>query len=61
MERWCFRRDDDCHWYLLPVTRAARFSTLLEMGEAGEEQFFKEGFDDYRGSSPSDTTFTDPK
>lgn len=59
-KRFCFRSDDDGHWYIMPTSKADRFDEIMSMGEAGEDLFFEEGFDEFRiDGGPEGYSFTD--
>lgn len=58
--RYTFVRDESSHWYLIPMSKLARFNELLELGEdAGEE--LDEEFEKYMSGRGFSYSFTDPK
>lgn len=60
--KYCFRRDDDGHWYLIPVERSKLFSELLESGLENDDYCdFCNEFDEYRIDSPQHFTFENPE
>lgn len=59
--RYRFVRDDDCHWYLIPVSMTTAFNNMFANGEDDCWAVFNSTFDDYRCNSPSDYTFTKPE
>lgn len=59
--RYKFIRDDDCHWFLIPVELEPLFVQLLENGEADWWAEFSNKFEEYCCDSPCNYTFTDPQ
>lgn len=59
--RYKFIRDDDCHWYLIPVSLETVFNQMLANGDDDDWSMFNNTFDEYRCDSPSNFTFTDPR
>lgn len=37
MQKYVFRKDDDCHWYLLTVEEADEFDKLMKMASKAKE------------------------
>ena len=60
-QRWCFIKDDDCHWYLIPVSMSIVFNQMLSVGEQDCYTMFNNTFDEYRCDSPSNFTFEKPE
>ena len=56
-DRYCFRQDDDGHWYLIEVGKIDMFEALLNKDDDYES--FNENFSSI-GCSPSCYSFKDP-
>lgn len=50
-KRWCFVRDDDGHWYLIPLEDQEEFYNDLEKGE-------EDNWCDYKEDSPAAFSFS---
>lgn len=61
MSKFIFVRDDDAHWYMIPVSLEDQFNVLLGLGEEDCYADFINKFDDYRCNSPSDFSFENPE
>lgn len=60
--RYCFLRDDDCHWYMIPVEKAKLFSQLLVNSLENDDYCdFCNEFGEYCIDSPQHYTFEDPE
>jgi len=65
-KRWCFERDDEGHWYLIPFELQSAFYDMEEACEGGDNLDACNDFTDMFGKMmigchPSCYTFTDPK
>ena len=58
MEEHKFVRDDDCHWYIIPVSSLDAFYAALEYGEQDEYDRFNRMFGPFRSADPSRYAFT---
>jgi hypothetical protein len=61
-QRFCFKQDQDSHWYLIPVSQTKNFDKLCE--KAYKNEYFDEfesQFSEFRSESPFNYSFTDPK
>lgn len=59
--RYCFRRDDDSHWYMIPIENRELFSTMLDVAENDFHEAFNSMFDRYRlGGGPESLSFEHP-
>lgn len=62
MAKWIFRKDDDCHWYMIPAEKSKVFSSLIrECDNEGDFENFWGEFDQYRIDSPLHYTFENPE
>lgn len=59
--RYRFIKDDDCHWYLIPVSMSTVFNQMLDNGEDAYWSIFNNTFDEYRCDSPTNFTFEKPE
>lgn len=59
--RYQFVKDDDCHWYLIPMSMTIAFNDMLANGEEDCWALFNNTFDEYRCDSPIGFTFTSPR
>jgi len=59
--RYKFARDDDGHWYLIPVYQAEMFYKILHEGEDDCWCEFNNSFGEYRCDHPTDYTFENPE
>lgn len=59
--RYCIRRDDDCHNYLIPTDLCGLFQQALDNGEGDGWATFNGMFEQYRIDSVQALTFTDPR
>ncbi len=59
-DRWCFKRDDDGHDYLIPLDMVEEFDKLLYETDDHYESFINK-FDEMRIGYPSGYSFTDPR
>lgn len=62
-KRYCFRRDEDSHVYLVPLELAESFDTECELAYSEDEyETFEEKFGQYRiGAGPYNYSFIDPQ
>jgi hypothetical protein len=61
-QRWCFRRDDDGHNYLIPVELQKDFNMMLnEAFRSDDHDAFNEKFNQYQRDHWTSFTFTDPR
>ena len=60
-ERMMFIQDDDCHWYLIPISLLSLFCQMEEHGEAGYYASFNTQPEEYRCDYPGNFTFADPQ
>lgn len=60
-QRWCFKRDDDGHNYLIPVELSSLFDELLENGEEDGYAEFCNTFDQYGCDSFLNYSFEKPE
>ena len=58
--RWCFCKDDDGHWFLLPIELRAKF--MADMKEAYSSDDFSgvAWVDEYRSNDPRFYSFEHP-
>lgn len=61
MNKFIFVRDDDLHWYMIPVGLEGEFNHLLALGEEDCYASFNNKFDDYRCGGPSQFSFENPE
>lgn len=64
MERFCLVRDEDCHWYLIPVSKKKEFVDLCDLAYKLEDQDLFDELDQKFGAmrtNPQTLTFTDPQ
>ena len=60
MKEWMLIKDDDCHWYCIPVSKRDLFRSLLDVDENLDE--FIEQFEKYSiGGSYTLISFSNPK
>lgn len=59
--RYKFARDDDGHWFLIPVELNAEFYRLLEQGEDDLWAEFNNKFEEYTSNNPCSYTFENPE
>lgn len=59
--RYCFKRDDDGHNYMIPVSMSGLFSDLLINGEDDCYAEFNNTFMEYSCGSFTDWTFENPE
>jgi hypothetical protein len=59
--RFCFRQDDDSHWFLIPLEDSQKFEKLRAKGESDDWNEFNKAFEDMRSEGPNYVSFTDPK
>lgn len=59
--KYCFKRDDDGHTYMIPVDMASLFSDLLINGEEDCYAEFNNVFMEYSCGSFTDWTFENPE
>lgn len=56
--KYTFERDDDCHWYLIPLKMSSVFHFMLEQED---DCNFNNTFYKYRCNSPCEYTFENPE
>lgn len=56
-ERKMFIQDDDCHWYLIPISLLSLFCQMEGNGEADYYASFNNKFEEYRCDHPTSYTF----
>lgn len=61
MSRFCFKQDDNCHNYMIPVELVDSFNAELEKDWDDPDWEFDFLFAQYRCDSVQNWTFTDPK
>lgn len=61
VNKYMFVLDDDCHWYLIPVSMSSAFHSMLEKGEDDCYCTFNCTFEEYRIDSPCGHTFENPE
>lgn len=62
MSRYCFRTDDDCDWYMIPIEKSKLFSELLAKGISDDNYSdFCSEFDKCYIDSPKHFTFENPE
>lgn len=59
--RYCFKRDDDGHNYLIPVEMSGDFENDLLFGELDYYAEFNNKYEEYLINSFTDWTFENPK
>lgn len=59
-KRWCFVRDDDGHWYLIPLEDQEEFYNDLEKGEEDYWCDFNNKWEGHRETSPAAFSFSNP-
>lgn len=59
--RYNFARDNDGHWFLIPVELNAEFHRLLEEGEYDLWAEFNNKFEKYTSNNPCSYTFENPE
>lgn len=60
-QRWCFKRDDDGHNYLIPVELSSLFDELEQNGEEDGYAEFCNTFDQYICDSFLNYSFENPQ
>jgi len=60
-ERYYLDRDNDSHWYVVPVSRKDDWEAWLGLGEDEEAGWDEPDFVARVGGSPSLVTFTDAR
>jgi hypothetical protein len=60
-ERWTLRRDDDSHWYLIPLGMVEQFDEWLEAVYSADVSYTGPSFVKYMTSNISRLSFTDPQ
>ncbi len=60
-QRYCFKRDDDGHNYMIPVSMSRLFFDLLINGEEDCYAEFNNVFMEYSCGSFTDWTFENPE
>lgn len=64
--RYMFIRDDDCHWYIIPIEKKKAFDNWVQSSDEYNslrinEEYTGENFDSYMINGPERYTFIDPK
>lgn len=59
MTKYCFRQDDDCHWFMIPSYKSTLFTELHDDDNKWME--FCNEFDECRIDSPKHFTFENPE
>jgi hypothetical protein len=61
-QRWCFRSDDDGHYYLIPLELAKKFSSDMNKAYETDDFGIVDWVDEYRCSyHTSCYSFTNPE
>ena len=60
-KRWCFRKDDDGHNYLIPAEMGQKFRDDMEVAYVTDDFGGVEWVDQYCCDSPEGFTFTAPE
>lgn len=60
-ERFILSQDNDCHWYVVPVSKQDEWEAWLEIPEDDERAWNVPDFAQPVGGSPRLVTFSDPK
>lgn len=62
MKRYVLERDEDSHWYLIPIDKQTEFQTLCsDACESDDFDAFELEFGSMRINGPQDLSFTNPR